>query len=78
MKMNNPVYLAVARVLNDANIPHRRLHRSKHEAVQFDLDGNLFSVIIPVSPSDRFAPRAARAFVRRILRQQHAKPALAT
>lgn len=70
MKLNNPSYLAVAQVLDDAGIPHTRVPRGKHEAVQFSLDGVKTSVFLSVSSSDVRAPSAARALVRRMLRRQ--------
>jgi hypothetical protein len=70
MKAKNPSYLAVARVLDDAGIPHTRVPRGKHEAVQFSLDGVKTSVFLAVSSGDVRAPRAARALVRRMLRRQ--------
>jgi hypothetical protein len=73
MKLKNPSYLAVARVLDDAGIPHTRVPRGKHEAVQFSLDGVKTSVFLAVSSSDVRAPRAARALVRRMLRRQRAQ-----
>jgi hypothetical protein len=73
MKLNNPSYLAVARVLDDAGIPHTRVPRGKHEAVQFSLNGVKTSVFLSVSSSDVRAPRAARALVRRILRQRRSE-----
>jgi hypothetical protein len=70
MKLNNPSYLAVARVLDAAGISYTRVPRGKHEAVQFSLDGVKTTVFLAVSSSDVRAPHAARALVRRMLRRQ--------
>jgi hypothetical protein len=66
----NPVYEAIARELDDAGIHHKRSTRGKHEAVEFEFGGERQMIIMPVSPSDWRAPRAARSHVRRVLRQR--------
>jgi hypothetical protein len=66
----NPVYEAITRELDDAGIAHTRLQRGKHQAVEFEIDGERQLVIMSVSPSDWRAPHAARSHVRRVLRQR--------
>jgi hypothetical protein len=66
----NPVYDAVVLELDNAGIRHTRYHRGKHEAVEFEIGGQRQFIIVPASPSDWRAPRAARCHVRRVLRKQ--------
>jgi hypothetical protein len=66
----NSVYDAIVRELDDAGIQHTRSHRGKHEAVVFEIAGERQLIIMPASPSDWRAPRAARCHVRRVLRKK--------
>jgi predicted Ser/Thr protein kinase len=56
--------------LDSAGIQHTRLHRGKHEAVEFLIEDERQTFIIPGSPSDWRAPRNARSQLRRMLRQR--------
>jgi hypothetical protein len=66
----NSVYEAIARELDGAGIRHTRSTRGKHEAVEFESGGKRQLIIMSASPSDWRAPRKARSYVRRVLRQR--------
>jgi hypothetical protein len=70
----NPVYRAVAAVLDEMNIPHLLSYGGRHDSVRFSHAGRTFRVIVPKSPSDRRATANARAFIRRLIRQQDQSP----
>jgi hypothetical protein len=65
----NPVYRAIAAVLDQHRIAYVLVHGGRHDSICFDYGGRALRVILPQSPSDRRAPVNARAFVRRLLRQ---------
>ena len=66
----NPVHEVISRELDNAGIRHTRLQRGKHEAVEFDINGERQLIIVGGSPSDWRAPHNARSHVRRVLRQR--------
>jgi hypothetical protein len=66
----NPVFCAVASVLDRHGIAFELQHRGKHPRVLFTHGGRMHRVVVPASPSDRRAPLKAKAFIRRILRQE--------
>jgi len=66
----NVVYEAISRELDNAGIRHIRSRRGKHEAVEFEIEGERQMIIMSGSPSDWRTPHNARSHVRRVLRQR--------
>ncbi len=64
----NECLIAITDELDDAQIAYVVQTGGKHLQILFTLNGRDRKCICPVSPSDRRAPRHARAYIRRVLR----------